>query len=73
MFIKAGQVAIVEMEVVSGVVCMETYNNYPSLGRLTIRDEQKTIAMGKVTKLVKLGDMTADAAANNNQSLAENE
>jgi peptide chain release factor subunit 3 len=30
-------------------ICLETYKDYPQLGRFTLRDEGKTIAMGKVS------------------------
>ena len=31
---------------------METYDVMPQLGRFSIRDEGKTIAIGKVTKII---------------------
>ena len=34
---------------VAAPVCLETYKDYPQLGRFTLRDEGKTIAMGKVS------------------------
>lgn len=33
--------------------CMEPFANMPALGRVTLRDEQKTIAIGKIVKLLK--------------------
>lgn len=33
-------------------ICLETYKEYPQLGRFTLRDEGKTIAMGKVSILM---------------------
>ena len=33
-------------------VCLERFKDYPQLGRFTLRDEGKTIAIGKVTKLL---------------------
>jgi peptide chain release factor subunit 3 len=33
-------------------VCIERFADHPQLGRFTIRDEGKTIAIGKVTKLI---------------------
>ena len=33
--------------------CMEPYDLQPSLGRLTLRDEGKTIAIGKVTEIIR--------------------
>jgi len=32
-------------------VCLEKFSDYPQLGRFTLRDEGKTIAIGKVTKV----------------------
>lgn len=36
-------------------VCMETFDTLPQLGRFSLRDEGKTIAIGKVTKIISLG------------------
>jgi peptide chain release factor subunit 3 len=33
--------------------CMEIYENQPALGRLTLRDEGKTIAIGKVVEVIR--------------------
>jgi peptide chain release factor subunit 3 len=33
--------------------CMETFEAFSSLGRVTLRDEGKTIAIGKIIGLVK--------------------
>ena len=33
--------------------CMEKFTDFPSMGRLTIRDEGKTIAIGKITDIAK--------------------
>ena len=38
----------------SKAVCMETFSTLPQLGRFTLRDEGKTIAIGKVTKIISL-------------------
>jgi len=35
------------------MICIETFADYPQLGRFTIRDEGKTVAMGKVLKLIQ--------------------
>jgi len=51
-FIKQDQIAIVRF-VAEDVICMETFKDYPQLGRFTLRDEGKTIAIGKVLKLVE--------------------
>jgi len=51
-FVKQGQICIARIEA-RGLICIETYNDYPQLGRFTIRDEGKTVAMGKVLKLIQ--------------------
>lgn len=51
-FVKQGQICIATLEA-HGPICLETYAEYPQLGRFTLRDEGKTVAMGKVLKLVQ--------------------
>lgn len=51
-FVKQEQIAIMRFEA-SGVICMEAFKDYPQLGRFTLRDEGKTIAIGKVLKVVE--------------------
>lgn len=34
-------------------VCIESFGDLPAMGRFTLRDEGRTIAIGKVTKLPK--------------------
>ncbi|KAF1808012.1 eukaryotic peptide chain release factor GTP-binding subunit [Eremomyces bilateralis CBS 781.70] len=36
----------------SGNVCVERFEDYPQLGRFTLRDQGQTIAIGKITKLI---------------------
>ena len=43
----------------AGPICLETYADHPQLGRFTLRDEGKTVAMGKVTRLIEMTDATA--------------
>lgn len=50
-FIKQGDVAIVRLET-NQLICAETYDKFQQLGRFTLRDEGKTIAIGKITKLI---------------------
>lgn len=50
-FIKQDQVAIARLQT-TGVVCIEKFSDFPQMGRFTLRDEGKTIAIGKVLKLV---------------------
>ncbi|KAF9578558.1 translation termination factor GTPase eRF3 [Lunasporangiospora selenospora] len=49
-FLKKGQQGIVMIET-SGPLCVETFADSARLGRFTLRDEGKTIAIGKITKL----------------------
>ncbi|KAF9569077.1 hypothetical protein CPC08DRAFT_739482 [Agrocybe pediades] len=51
-FAKKGQkiVALVEA---TAPVCVERFVDYPQLGRFTLRDEGRTIAIGKITKLIE--------------------
>ena len=50
-FIKKGDSCIVRLEMQQNV-CLETYNDYPQLGRFTLRDEGSTVAVGKILKLI---------------------
>ncbi|XP_050716028.1 eukaryotic peptide chain release factor GTP-binding subunit ERF3A-like [Eriocheir sinensis] len=51
-FVKQDQIAIMRFET-SGVICMEAFKDHPQLGRFTLRDEGKTIAIGKVLKVLE--------------------
>lgn len=57
MFAKKGQIVQVKIQL-DAPCCMETFADYPQLGRFTLRDESKTIAMGKVTKLCELANLS---------------
>ncbi|XP_037133467.1 eukaryotic peptide chain release factor GTP-binding subunit ERF3A isoform X1 [Syngnathus acus] len=50
-FVKQDQVCIARFRA-AGIICMETFKDFPQMGRFTLRDEGKTIAIGKVLKLV---------------------
>ncbi|WFD03717.1 translation termination factor GTPase eRF3 [Malassezia obtusa] len=50
-FAKKGMKIIALVET-NEPVCLERFKDYPQLGRFTLRDEGKTIAIGKVTKLL---------------------
>ena len=52
-FAKKGQKVVALLESSGGLVCVERFKDYPQLGRFTLRDEGKTVAIGKVTKLVE--------------------
>lgn len=75
-FAKRGMkiIALVEL---AAPICVERFKDYPQLGRFTLRDEGRTVAIGKVTKLItspedlpdvaklSVNDATAAAAATN--------
>ncbi|CAL8317457.1 unnamed protein product [Arctogadus glacialis] len=50
-FVKQDQVCIARLRA-AGTICLETFKDFPQFGRFTLRDEGKTIAIGKVLKLV---------------------
>ncbi|KAJ1021145.1 hypothetical protein NDA16_003931 [Ustilago loliicola] len=60
-FAKKGMkiIALVEL---AGPVCVERFKDYPQLGRFTLRDEGRTVAIGKVTKLITSADEMPDVA-----------
>lgn len=51
---KKGESIIARMEVTGGAgsVCVERFEDYPQMGRFTLRDQGQTIAIGKITKLI---------------------
>lgn len=50
-FAKKGQKIVALIET-SAPICLERFNDYPQLGRFTVRDEGRTVGIGKVTKLI---------------------
>ncbi|KAJ7340250.1 Eukaryotic peptide chain release factor GTP-binding subunit ERF3A [Desmophyllum pertusum] len=50
-FIKQDQIAIARLQT-TGVVCIEKFADFQQMGRFTLRDEGKTIGIGKVLKLL---------------------
>jgi peptide chain release factor subunit 3 len=46
----------------SAPICIERFEDYKMLGRFTLRDEGKTIAIGKVVKLVEKTEDMPDVA-----------
>lgn len=53
-FIKQDQIAICRFEILGNVVaCMEPFKLFPQLGRFTLRCESKTVAVGKVLKVIE--------------------
>ncbi|GJJ07600.1 hypothetical protein Clacol_001803 [Clathrus columnatus] len=51
-FAKRGQ-KIVGLIETTAPVCVERFVDYPQLGRFTLRDEGRTVAIGKITKLIE--------------------
>ncbi|KAH7290140.1 hypothetical protein KP509_30G033600 [Ceratopteris richardii] len=51
LFVKSGAVVVVRIQVVD-IICVERFDDFAQLGRFTLRDEGKTVAIGKVTNLV---------------------
>ncbi|CDO71362.1 hypothetical protein BN946_scf184908.g120 [Trametes cinnabarina] len=70
-FAKKGQKIVALIETAEPV-CVERFVDYPQLGRFTLRDEGKTIAIGKITKLIEGSsvDEAAEGVANLNVSHA---
>jgi len=56
-FAKKGQKIIAQIEA-TALVCVERFVDYPQLGRFTLRDEGKTVAIGKVTRLIEADEIT---------------
>jgi peptide chain release factor subunit 3 len=70
-FAKKGQKIVALIET-TAPICVERFSDYPQLGRFTLRDEGRTIAIGKITKLIEgpleevtdsLGNLTVQAPA----------
>ncbi|KAI7840718.1 hypothetical protein COHA_005534 [Chlorella ohadii] len=53
-FAKSGAMCIARIAV-EKPICIEAFDNVPQLGRFTLRDEGKTIAIGKVLRVPKRG------------------
>ena len=53
-FASKGMAIIARLRVTSGgeKICVERFEDYPQLGRFTLRDQGQTIAVGKITKLI---------------------
>ncbi|KAL2879167.1 translation termination factor GTPase eRF3 [Colletotrichum sp. CLE4] len=51
---KKGDSIIARLQVIGGAgsVCIEKFEDYPQMGRFTLRDQGQTIAIGKITKLI---------------------
>ena len=51
-FIKSGDAALVRM-VPQKPMCVESFNQYPPLGRFAVRDMKQTVAVGVIKEVVK--------------------
>ncbi|VDN08002.1 unnamed protein product [Thelazia callipaeda] len=51
-FVKQDEKCIMRLES-SESFCLEPFKNFPQMGRFTLRDEGKTIAIGKVLKVIE--------------------
>jgi len=51
-FVKQDQICLARLET-TGVICIETFAQFQQMGRFTLRDEGKTIAIGKVLKVLE--------------------
>ncbi|KAK8190397.1 P-loop containing nucleoside triphosphate hydrolase protein [Phyllosticta capitalensis] len=53
-FATKGMSIIARLSVTGGAgsVCVERFEDYPQMGRFTLRDQGQTIAIGKITKLI---------------------
>lgn len=56
-FAKKGQKIVALIETAQPI-CIERFVDHPQMGRFTLRDEGKTVAIGKVTKLIENVDVT---------------
>ncbi|KAK3292556.1 P-loop containing nucleoside triphosphate hydrolase protein [Chaetomium fimeti] len=45
-------IAVLQVTGGAGSVCVERFEDYPQMGRFTLRDQGQTIAIGKITKLI---------------------
>lgn len=52
-FVKQEQQVLMSFEVPGGVLCMETFAEFPQMGRITLRDEGRTVAIGKILKITE--------------------
>jgi elongation factor 1-alpha len=52
-FLKSGQAGIVEM-MPSKPLCVESYAEYPPLGRFAVRDMRKTVAVGVIKSVLRM-------------------
>eukprot|EP00041_Stephanoeca_diplocostata_P042032 m.9957 g.9957 ORF g.9957 m.9957 type:complete len:678 (+) comp7107_c0_seq1:87-2120(+) len=59
-FMKQGDICVVRIAM-AGAICAETFKENPGMARFTLRDEGKTIAVGRILKLVSEAEDTKEA------------
>ncbi len=60
-FIKSGDTAIIKV-VPMKPICVETFDDYPSLGRFIIRDMKQTMIVGVIKEVEKMSIASEDTA-----------
>jgi len=53
LFVKSGAIVVVRIKV-DELICVEKFEDFPQLGRFTLRDEGKTVAIGKIVDFPNL-------------------
>ena len=61
-FMRQGDSVVCRLEC-PAPVCVEEFKKNPTMGRFSLRDEGKTIAVGKILKLVSLDQSQAEIKA----------
>jgi elongation factor 1-alpha len=61
-FVKTGDAAIVKL-IPSKPMCVESYNEYPPLGRFAVRDMRQTVAVGIIKSVEKVDKAAKGGAA----------
>lgn len=61
-YVKSGAICIARVAV-EKPICVEAFDSVPQLGRFTLRDEGRTIAIGKVTRVPKKSSTGSGATA----------
>lgn len=51
-FLKQGDTAIARLKITNGMICLETYKDFPPMARFVLRDDCQTIGFGKVLKII---------------------
>ena len=67
-FVKSNSIVIARFSL-SRPVCMETFESMQQLGRFSLRDEGKTIAIGKVMKIISYQCMLQTIHTKQTQSI----